>query len=204
MSRLQLRLFEGGEPRFDETFGDLRRVDLDQTSWVEHFPRWLSRNEVLLDSLAKIDGWEQRTRWMFTQEFDEPRLTAEYQVLAEAPDPLLRAIGGALSQHYGLPYDSVWMNLYRDHHDGTGWHGDKPKRAKSIVPVLSLGETRRFLIRPRDGGPSTSFTAEGGDLIVMRGRCQRDWVHCVPKETRPAGMRISVNFASSQQASAGW
>jgi alkylated DNA repair dioxygenase AlkB len=32
----------------------------------------------------------------------------------------------------------------------TGWHGDKPKRAKSIVPVLSLGETRRFLIRHRD------------------------------------------------------
>ena len=166
-------------------------------------PAWLSRNEVLLDSLAGIDGWEQRKRWMFTQLVEEPRLTAEYPVLSRAPDPLLREIGSALSRHYGLPYDSAWMNLYRDHRDGTSWHADKPKRAQSIVPVLSLGETRRFLIRPRDGGPSTAFIAAGGDLIVMRGRCQRDWVHCVPKEARPAGMRISVNFASSLQATAG-
>jgi alkylated DNA repair dioxygenase AlkB len=198
MSRLQLRLFEGAAPKFDASFGGLRRVDLDETSWVEHLPRWLSRNELLLDALAKVDGWEQRRRWMFTQEVDEPRLTAEYPVLSQAPDPLLRAIGGALSEHYQVPYDRAWMNLYRDHHDGTGWHADRPRPASSTIPVLSLGETRRFLIRHRDGGPSTAFTAEGGDLIVMRGRCQRDWVHSVPKETKPAGMRISVNFASSQ------
>jgi 2OG-Fe(II) oxygenase superfamily len=202
MNRLQLRLFEGDTPKFDASFADVRRVDLDETSWVEHFPRWLSRHEVLLDSLAKIDGWEQRKRWMFTQEVIEPRLTAEYPVLSQAPDPLLRAIAGALSKHYELPYDRAWMNLYRDHRDGTSWHADRPRPADSTIPVLSLGETRRFLIRHRDGGPSTSFTAAGGDLIVMHGRCQRDWVHCVPKETRPAGMRISVNFASSLQSTA--
>jgi alkylated DNA repair dioxygenase AlkB len=202
MNPLQLRLFEGGAPRFDESFGNVRRIDLDETSWVEHFPRWLLRNEVLLDSLAAAAGWEQRRRWMFTQLVEEPRLTAECPVLSRAPDPMLRAIGKVLSRHYAIPYDSAWLNLYRDHHDSTSWHADKPscKRERCIVPVLSLGETRRFLVRHRDGGPSTAFAAGGGDLIVMGGRCQRNWVHCVPKETRPAGMRISVNFASSLQA----
>ena len=29
----------------------------------------------------------------------------------------------------------------------------------------------------------------------MGGRAQRDWRHCVPKETEPSGPRISINFA---------
>jgi len=67
------------------------------------------------------------------------------------------------------------------------------------VPVLSLGAARRFLIRPAAGGPSTTFRPVAGDLIVMGGRCQRDWRHCLPKQATPSGMRISVNFAASSQ-----
>jgi alkylated DNA repair dioxygenase AlkB len=57
-----------------------------------------------------------------------------------------------------VPYDSAWLNLYRDHRDSTSWHADKPscQREECIVPVLSLGETRRFFIRHRDGGKSTA------------------------------------------------
>ncbi len=95
---------------------------------------------------------------------------------------MLRTIAATLSTHYDVQYDRLWMNLYRDHHDGTGWHADRPanKRDTAIVPVLSLGATRRFLIRPAGGGPKTVLTPAGGDLVVMGGRCQRDWVHCVP------------------------
>jgi hypothetical protein len=50
------------------------------------------------------------------------------------------------------------------------------------------------------GWLSTIFKPEGGDLIVMGGRCQSDWVHCVPKQAQPAGARVSVNFMSSLQA----
>jgi hypothetical protein len=34
----------------------------------------------------------------------------------------------------------------------------------------------------------------------MSGRCQRDWLHSVPKQARPAGPRVSVNFSSRFQA----
>jgi alkylated DNA repair dioxygenase AlkB len=34
----------------------------------------------------------------------------------------------------------------------------------------------------------------------MGGRCQRDWVHAVPKTREPTGTRISINFQSSEQA----
>jgi hypothetical protein len=198
----QLRLFESGELRLDADFRNLRRVHLDGSSWVEHVSGWISRNEQLLDLLREIPGWEQRKRWMFTRLVEEPRLTAEYPVLSDAPVPFLRAIAEALSKRYGVPYDSAWLNLYRDQRDSTAWHADRPscRRERCTVPVVSLGETRRFQLRHRDGGPTTTFVANGGDLIVMGGRCQKDWVHCVPKETRGAAMRISVNFASSVQA----
>jgi len=96
----------------------------------------------------------------------------------------------------------VLMNWYRDERDSTSWHADRPahRAPTAIVPVLSLGAPRRFLVRPTGGGPSTVFTPAGGDLIIMQGRCQRDWQHCVPKQKAPAGARMSLNFSSDTQS----
>jgi alkylated DNA repair dioxygenase AlkB len=202
MGSSQLRLFAGAKPTIDTGFATARRIHLDPFSWVDYVPNWLSDDEQLFESLLGVARWEQRDRWMFDRMVREPRMTAEYPVLSEAPVPLLREIGAALSEHYRIPYDGLWMNLYRDHRDSTSWHGDRPscKRDECIVPVLSLGAPRRFLIRSRQGGKSAVFNPAGGDLIVMGGRCQKDWLHAVPKQSQPAGARISVNFQSMLQA----
>jgi alkylated DNA repair dioxygenase AlkB len=194
-----------GEPAIDSEFRKARRVQLDEHSWLECVPGWLTRDDLLFQTLSESASWEQRKRWMFTEFVTEPRLTAEYRVLREAPISWLQTIGAALSSHYGVDYDSAWLNLYRNQHDGTGWHADKlpSRRLESIVPVLSLGATRRFLIRPRAGGKSILVAAAGGDLVVMGGRCQRDWVHSVPKETRGIAARISINFGSRAVGGAG-
>jgi alkylated DNA repair dioxygenase AlkB len=199
---IQLGLFDKTEMAVNATFGGAHRIDLDDTSWVEYVPGWLTGSERLLAALIANADWEQRDRWIVDRMVAEPRLTAEYRDLAHAPDPMLRTAAGALSAHYGVPYDGLWINYYRDHRDSTGWHGDWPtcKRSICTVPVLSLGATRRFLLKPRHGGRSTVLSPAGGDLIVMGGRCQRDWRHRVPKQTTPAGARISVNFSSRLQA----
>jgi alkylated DNA repair dioxygenase AlkB len=198
----QLDLFAGDEMAVDPTFGTAYRIRLDETSWVEHVPGWLSGSERLLADLVAQAGWEQRDRWIANRMVAEPRLTAEYPDLADAPQAILHTAAATLSAHYGIPYDGLWMNYYRDHRDSTGWHGDWTtcKRDECIVPVLSLGATRRFLIKPRTGGRSVGLTPSAGDLVVMGGRCQRDWRHCVPKQTTPAGARVSVNFHSTLQA----
>ena len=138
---------------------------------------------------------------MFENMVVEPRLTAEIRDLSRAPHECLRECAERLSSHYGVRYDSLWLNLYRDGRDSTAWHGDRIscRRAECIVPELTLGASRRFLIKPRAGGASHSFRPAAGDLLVMGGRCQRDWVHSVPKAADVAGARISVNFQSSEQ-----
>jgi alkylated DNA repair dioxygenase AlkB len=194
-------LFDSGDPAVDPTFAGARRLALDAHSWVEHVPGWLSGADRLFEELLAGAGWEQRDRWMYTRRVVEPRLTATYPAGTPVPHPLLRSAMAALTHHYGVRYDGLWINLYRDHHDSTGWHGDKvaADRAECVVPVLTLGAERRFLLRPADGGPSTVLRPVAGDLVVMGGRCQVDWRHCVPKQAAAAGPRISVNFSATEQ-----
>jgi alkylated DNA repair dioxygenase AlkB len=184
--------------------GEVQHIELDEASWIEHVRGWLPGEDAagLLAALIASAAWEQRDRWMVSRRVLEPRLTAEYADLAEAPVPVLAVAAKALSVRYRVRYDGLWINYYRDHRDSTGWHGDWPtcKRPECVVPVLSLGAPRRFLIKPRHGGRSIGFTPQSGDLIVMGGRAQRDWLHSVPKQVRPAGPRISVNFSSRLQA----
>jgi alkylated DNA repair dioxygenase AlkB len=174
---------------------------LDEHSWITQVPGLLIGHDRLLAELATLDVWEQHQRWMFDRKVEEPRLTGEYVDLTAAP-ALLAELAVTLGEQLGVPYDRIWMNWYRDHHDGTGWHADRPahKAPTAIVPVLSLGAPRRFLVRRVGGGPSTVFTPAGGDLIIMKGRCQRDWQHCVPKQKALAGPRMSLNFSSVTQS----
>jgi alkylated DNA repair dioxygenase AlkB len=192
----QLNLFDAETLSVDATFSTATRIWLDQTSWIDFVPRWLSGSDTLFTSLRDTAAWEQRERWMYTKNVIEPRLTAEYSDVADAPDPFLRTVARTLSARYGVTYKRVWMNLYRDNRDGTSWHADRLAKQdrEAVIPVLSLGASRRFLVRPTSGGHSTVLTPAGGDLVVMGGRCQRDWQHSVPKQKTPAGMRISLNF----------
>ncbi|MER6465067.1 alpha-ketoglutarate-dependent dioxygenase AlkB [Streptomyces sp. NPDC001288] len=186
----------------DPTFSTALRIQLDATSWVDYVQGWLAGDDELMSLLMREADWEQRSRWMYTRTVEEPRLTAEFPVIADAPHPVLGYLAETLAAHYERPYTRLWMNWYRDHDDGTGWHADRPanKPAEAIIPVLSLGATRRFLIRPESGGPSRSLVVHGGDLVVMGGRCQKDYQHMVPKQKQPAGARLSLNFSGPIEA----
>jgi alkylated DNA repair dioxygenase AlkB len=181
----------------DETFAATARIQLDDTSWVDHVQGWLAGDGELMEALMKQASWEQRSRWMYTRMVVEPRLTAEYPVIADASQPVLHYLTEVLSAHYERSYARLWMNWYRDNNDGTGWHVDRPanEQDEAVIPVLSLGATRRFLIRPAGGGPSTAIVTHGGDLVVMGGRCQQDYQHSVPKQKQPAAARLSLNFS---------
>ena len=206
MQAQQLDFFskDGSSPNVDASFATARRVALDQHSWIDVVPEWMNGSRTLLDRLVNTASWHQFDRRLFEQTFREPRLSAEFRCLKDVPEAALIDAIRTLSQHYGVTFDGLWLNRYRDGNDSTGWHRDRfsCRRAENVVPVLTLGATRRFLIKPRIGGRSIIFKPKSGDLIVMGGRCQEDWLHGVPKEPGITEERVSINFQSSVKHSA--
>src|SRR5919201_1566979 len=73
----------------------------------------------------------------------------------------------------------------------------RPSRSRAapdpVVALLSLGEPRKFLLRPKGGGKSQALRLGRGDLLVTGGKTQRAWDHSVPKVAQ-AGPRISIAY----------
>ena len=107
----------------------------------------------------------------------------------------------SLGERYGVSFDSVGFNLYRNGRDSVAWHRDHilAELQQPIIALVSLGEPRRLLMRPRGGGSSHAFTLGRGDLLVTGGRTNRDWEHCVPKVAE-AGPRQAAARALSRAA----
>lgn len=170
-----------------------RRIVLDDRSWVDLAPGWITGADAWFDAVTAQAPWDQRRRRMYDQEVMEPRLTCGWRV-EEAPDPA-PAVAAALGERYGVRFDRVSCNYYRHGDDSVAWHGDRVRYTHEapIVAIVSLGAPRRFGLRPVAGGPSTRLTVAGGDLLVMGGRCQHEWQHTVPKWPG-AGPRVSVTF----------
>ena len=188
----------GVEPvALDRDFSRLQRIDLDDDAWVDHAPGWVSGADHLFEEVLRTRGWEQRSRRMYDKTVEEPRLTAPWNAESGEPlePPVLEEIRQVISLHYDRNFDSVGFNLYRGGDDSVAWHGDTiPKEVEDpVVALVSLGEPRRFLLRPRGGRISRVFVLGHGDLLVTGGQTQRTWEHGVPKVAR-AGPRISIAY----------
>ena len=193
----QPTLFDTEEPAFDEQFSSLQRIDLDPTAWVDYAPAWVNGSDELFSRVLEERDWGQRSRRMYDSRVVEPRLTAPWNVRSgeELRPRVLEDIRVALAGRYGIEFDSVGFNLYRDGNDSVAWHGDHIKKEieEPLVALVSLGEPRRFLLRPREGGKSRAFMLGRGDLLVTGGLTQRTWEHSVPKVAK-AGPRISLAY----------
>jgi alkylated DNA repair dioxygenase AlkB len=189
----------------DRSFLGLQRIQLDAESWVDHAPGWVSGADRLFGDILESRRWEQRSRRMYDKRVQEPRLTAPWSLDSGEPlePPFLEEIRVLLSERYGRLFDSVGFNLYRDGRDSVAWHADRISKEieDPIVALVSIGEPRKFLLRPKGGGASRAFVLRGGDLLVTGGQTQRSWEHSVPKVAR-AGPRISLAYRHNMDASA--
>jgi alkylated DNA repair dioxygenase AlkB len=184
-------------PTPDAAFGTLERIQLDEDSWVDHAPGWVMGSDPLFSELVESIDWGQRSRQMYDQRVIEPRLTSLWRKSSGQPlqPAILEEIRGLLSLRYGIEFDSAGFNLYRDGRDSVAWHGDRIKKSivDPLVALVSLGEPRKFLLKPREGGSLRTFMLGRGDLLVTGGRTQRSWLHGVPKVAK-AGPRLSIAF----------
>jgi alkylated DNA repair dioxygenase AlkB len=200
VSRGQLNLFDGlprpaAAPSFDQAFTRATRLALPHGAWVEHVPGWLSGDEALFDHLRRVTPWRHEDRRMYDRVVATPRLLG--YIGRDGPGhPLLESMRKALTARYGEEFVRISLALYRDGHDSVALHGDTVARdmlEPTHVATLSLGGTRRLLMKPASGGRSVEFVLRGGDLYVMGGTAQRTWRHGIPK-VADAEPRIVVVF----------
>ena len=169
-------------------------------AWVDVQRSWLADPDAVFSALAEEVPWRAERREMYDSVVDVPRLVHTYLAGAPLPHPALVEARTALSRHYlpelGEPFVTAGCCFYRDGRDSVAWHGDtigRGRTADTMVAIVSVGDPRRLLLRPRGGGASIALTMGHGDLVVMGGSCQRTWEHAVPKVAH-AGPRISVQF----------
>jgi alkylated DNA repair dioxygenase AlkB len=197
----QPSLLDDGPPSIDVSYEGLRRIQLDERSWVDYCPGWLAGSDAVFDLLASTARWQQRTVKMWDNILPEPRLTAGWSTEAGQAPPLLTRMCEPLSARYEIGFDRVWVNLYRDGRDSVAWHGDRNRLAmtRPMVATVSLGARRRFQLRRRGTSRIVHTLMPGvGDLVVMGGECQNEWEHTVPKTARPVGARMSVTIRHSR------
>jgi len=191
----------GSEPALGQLRGTVRRTPLARGAWVDVRPGWLAGSGDVFSRLLEAVPWRAEKRHMYDRVVDVPRLLCFYGEDAPLPDPMLAAARRALNAYYGAElgeeFRTAGLCLYRDGRDSVAWHGDTIGRGQTedtMVAILSLGTPRALMLRPRGGGDALRYELGHGDLIVMGGSCQRTWEHAIPKASRVAGARISVQF----------
>lgn len=202
MHALQGSLFDQSDEIRLGPLAGVRRTELGAGAWVDHLPGWLTGADALFERLAADVPWHAERRQMYEREVAVPRLLSHYGEADPLPHPALTEARATLSRHYapelGEPFATAGLCLYRDGRDSVAWHGDRTGRSATedtMVAILSVGDPRDLVLRPRDGGPTLLRLPLGhGDLVVMGGSCQRTMEHAVPKTARPVGPRISVQF----------
>jgi alkylated DNA repair dioxygenase AlkB len=188
------------------------RVELGEGSWLEWWPRFFPAPETPdAQALATELPLHTDTFTMFGRTVRVPRLIAWHgdpgcryrysgQTYEPAPwTPGLAQIRDRLVARTGITWNAVLANYYRDGNDSVGWHADDERElgpAKDDVAIasLSLGATRRFVMRHRTSGDRRAFELTDGSLLVMRGRTQQHWRHALPKTAAAVAPRLNLTF----------
>ncbi|MEZ5990345.1 MAG: alpha-ketoglutarate-dependent dioxygenase AlkB [Planctomycetota bacterium] len=154
--------------------------------------------------------WTQDRVEMFGRSLVVPRLSAwfgepgaEYSYSGIAMrlrpwTPLLAGIRAVVEDAAGHGFNSVLANLYRDGRDSVSWHADdEPELGREpVIASLSLGASRRFRLKHkhRKDLRRIDLDLHHGDLLLMEGATQREWLHAVPKRRAALGPRVNLTF----------
>lgn len=163
-------------------------------------------NREILRRLVDETAWRQDPVVVFGKRHLQPRLTAwhgdaayTYSGLRNDPlpfTPLLSAIRDVVEEVTGRHFNSVLLNYYRDQRDSMGMHADNEPELgpEPAIASVSLGATRRFVLRHRHTGQTLKLDLTDGSLLLMGGALQQHWLHGINKLARRTGPRLNLTF----------
>ncbi len=183
----------------------VRRIALGERSWVDLVEGFVRDGEAAFTEIHDTAPWVQNEVLRYDTYVPEKRLGTGLRSDAK---PMLRQTDLHLQATYRQPFTGVAALLYRDGEDFQGLHSDREMRwlDDTLIAIVVLGQRRPFVFRERrplsevveripagsDPGDIVLMPGEG-DLLVMGGAAQREWLHGVPKADTP-NARISLTW----------
>jgi alkylated DNA repair dioxygenase AlkB len=184
--------------------GRPERLRLDGSSWVDLWRGWHRDDGTTFRELAATLPWRQAKLWRYDHYVIEPRLGAS---VTPAAHPVLKEATLLLRSTYGVDFLGPALAYYRDGRDALGAHRDSDLRHTSdtLVAILTFGSRRAWQLTPlRSAGPRRRIRGDqsgvldlqpgDGDLFVLGGRAQADWLHAVPPVPGLHTGRISAQW----------
>jgi len=162
--------------------------------------------------LRKLIGetiWRQESIRIYGKVMPQPRLIAwygdpgkkyDYSGISLTPLPwtdLLREIKRRVEDCTDSRFNSVFLNLYRDHNDSMGFHSDDERELglEPTIASVTFGATRTFILKHKTKDiPSVKIPLDAGSVLLMKGATQRNWKHGIMKQTQPCGPRVNLTF----------
>lgn len=159
------------------------RIQLDDASWVDVVRGFARETDQTLERLIQQVRWRQNRVIRGGRKVDDPRLDGALSREQAEADPTFRFTKLILEARYRVRLLGPHLVYYRHGRDSMGLHRDDEMRYldKTIIAGLAFGATRSFVLRALRDGTTHELSIAGGDLYVMGGRCQADWLHGVPK-----------------------
>jgi alkylated DNA repair dioxygenase AlkB len=111
---------------------------------------------------------------------------------------LLREVKRRIEDCTEATFNSVFLNLYRNHNDSMGFHSDDERELglEPTIASLTFGATRLFVLKhKKDASISTvKIPLEAGSVLLMKGKTQHFWKHGILKQREPCGPRVNLTF----------
>ena len=182
----------------------VERVPLDEHCWVDVVRGLVPAAQVVHDELVRDARWQTTRTYRYDRWVDDVRRSATQS--GPRRHPALVETEAWLVRRYRVRFSGVVLTEYRHGREALGFHRDRGMTwlDDTVVALLSLGARRPWLLRPETGRPeidpddsyrsAIDISPAGGDLLVMGGRCQRNWLHAVPPVAGAVGSRISAQW----------
>lgn len=180
-------------------------IEDGELALLHQLPLPLSNAEVF-ERLLLETAWRHDSVVVYGKRHLQPRLTAwhgeagyTYSGLHLAPQPmtpLLAQLRSAVEAATGHRYNSVLLNHYRNGADSMGMHSDDEAELgpQPAIASLSYGATRTFTLRHKRSKRTLKIDLADGNLLLMSGSLQQNWLHGINKTAKPIGSRLNLTF----------
>ena len=165
--------------------------------------------DALMASLRVATPWTQeasrgRPFPRLTAWYADAGLSYSYSGVTHLPIPWtaeLLEIKARMERASSTTWNSLLLNYYRDGRDSMGFHADDEAELglNPVIGSMSLGASRRFVLKHLATRETLNFTLEHGSLLIMAGTTQHFWKHAIPKTAKPVGPRINLTFRSIER-----